>query len=115
MTTGEKIGVLVSYVVGAVLWISLWWYVASKMGYRGKFRWVWAICMCIPPLIPFTMLLIFLLPWPVHGEKRNLKKQMDVLQVELDEARAQGARNVEYIKLMNIKVQKLENQLINRS
>jgi hypothetical protein len=80
----QVIGEILGYILGAILWAWLWWHIITKIGYRGLVRKLWLVGMCIPPFLGITWILLFLLPWPVHRELKQLRKESQKVAKQTD-------------------------------
>lgn len=121
-STEEVIVEILAWITAAVLWCLFWWFVISKMGFKGKVRWAWLVGMCIPVANAFVWFVMLLCPWPAVSQVQPLKIRLDISEKDLESTRkellaaqAQVNRNVEYIKNVNQQVQVLRQQVIAQS
>jgi type VI protein secretion system component VasK len=84
MSSADVFGQILAYALTAVLWAWLWLHIITKIGYRGLARRLWLVSMCIPPFLGIAWILLFLLPWPVHRELRQLKKESQKVAKQAD-------------------------------
>lgn len=112
----EVIVNLLCLLLAAFIWALIWWYVISKAGYRGKARWWWLAGMMLPFLPPswITLSCLLLVPWPVNKQVKGLKEKVELLQAQVGSQEQQIERNVEYIRNANLKIQSLQEQLVQK-
>ncbi|HEY9672724.1 MAG TPA: hypothetical protein V6D11_14865 [Waterburya sp.] len=93
-STVDLIIQILAYITTAICWFWLWWHVTSKIGYRGLTRKFWVAGMCIPPIAPFTLLLLMVLPWPVckHLRQAQAVQKSESINSELEQLRRQMRR-----------------------
>ena len=62
-----------------ITWILLWFWVISRIGYRGKVRLGITVLMCIPPINIITFMIMLILPFPLEREVKELRKRVALL------------------------------------
>ncbi|MBD1836152.1 hypothetical protein H6F61_26570 [Cyanobacteria bacterium FACHB-472] len=118
---GTIIGNVLAFVICVALWCWGVWHLTTKMGIKGRNRWVILGLMCIPYLNGLVFLATLFWPWPIWDELRNLRLkvkdfagQSEALQSELEASQKQVERNVDYIRKANLEIQRLQGQLISK-
>jgi hypothetical protein len=79
----DPVVVAISTALTAVLWAWMWLFIISKIGYRGLYRKLWLVGMCLPPILPAVMIALLLLPWPIYRELKRLRKAIPEIKSKL--------------------------------
>jgi hypothetical protein len=79
-SSADTVVLILSVALTAVFWVWMWWHVISKIGYRDLPRKLWIVGMCLPPFFGFVMILLLVLPWPVHRQLRQVRKRASELE-----------------------------------
>ena len=96
------------------IWGCVTWRLPTKAGYSGISRWIWFGFLALPLTTVWALLAFVLVPSPKDKELKVLKAQLKLTEDERDSGQQQINRNVEYIKQANLKIQSLQNKLIQK-
>lgn len=96
--------------VSCVVWLRI----IEGAGYKGSVRWIWLLSVATPFVSVIGMPLFIFVTWPIHKEVKALKGQIEALTGQVDLSQRQIETNIDYIRKANLKIQSLENKLIQK-
>lgn len=71
---------VLSMVIGMILWGVILWRLPSRAGYKGAAQWIWFLLMYFPLTSALALLAFVFAPWPVKRQLEKSQSQVDELR-----------------------------------